>query len=91
VDEFESQLRTNTIGTVRCIKGALPYFRSQRAGTIVNVSSMAGFSGAPACTAYAASKFAVEGLSEALAKEIAGFGFRSSNWGLVLRVLNTSL
>jgi NAD(P)-dependent dehydrogenase (short-subunit alcohol dehydrogenase family) len=61
---------------VRCIKGALPRFRKNKSGTIVNVGSSAGFFAAPACTAYAASKFAVEGISEALAREIGVFGIR---------------
>lgn len=76
VDEFEAQLQTNTIGAVRCIKGALPHFRKNGAGTIVNVSSLAGFYGAPATTAYTASKFALSGFSEALATEVGIFGIR---------------
>ncbi|KAK1246566.1 hypothetical protein MKX08_000368 [Trichoderma sp. CBMAI-0020] len=76
VEEFEAQLQTNTIGAVRCIKGALPHFRKNGAGTIVNVSSLAGFHGAPATTAYTASKFALSGFSEALATEVGVFGIR---------------
>ncbi|PON23441.1 hypothetical protein TGAM01_v207675 [Trichoderma gamsii] len=76
IDEFEAQLQTNTIGAVRCIKGALPHFRKNGAGTIVNVSSLAGFYGAPATTAYTASKFALSGFSEALATEVGIFGIR---------------
>ncbi|KAL7936511.1 hypothetical protein V8C35DRAFT_332844 [Trichoderma chlorosporum] len=76
VDEFESQIQTNTIGAVRCIKGALPHFRRKAAGTIVNVSSLAGFYGAPATTAYSASKFALSGFTEALATEVGVFGIR---------------
>lgn len=76
IDEFEAQIQTNTIGAVRCIKGALPHFRKRGAGTIVNVSSLAGFYGAPATTAYSASKFALSGFSEALAAEVGVFGIR---------------
>lgn len=61
---------------MRCIKGALPHFRRKAAGTIVNVSSLAGFYGAPATTAYSASKFALSGFSEALATEVGVFGIR---------------
>ncbi|KAL7948796.1 hypothetical protein V8C42DRAFT_312352 [Trichoderma barbatum] len=76
IDEFEAQIQTNTIGAVRCIKGALPHFRRKAAGTIVNVSSLAGFYGAPATTAYSASKFALSGFTEALATEVGVFGIR---------------
>lgn len=61
---------------MRCIKGALPHFRKNGGGTIVNVSSLAGFYGAPATTAYTASKFALSGFSEALATEVGVFGIR---------------
>jgi NAD(P)-dependent dehydrogenase (short-subunit alcohol dehydrogenase family) len=61
---------------VRCIKGALPHFRRKGTGTIVNISSLAGFYGAPAATAYSASKFALSGFSEALATEVGVFGIR---------------
>jgi NAD(P)-dependent dehydrogenase (short-subunit alcohol dehydrogenase family) len=76
VDEFEAQLQTNTIGAVRCIKGALPHFRKNGAGTIVNVSSLAGFYGAPATTVYTASKYALSGFTEALATEVGVYGIR---------------
>lgn len=61
---------------MRCIKGALSHFRRKAAGTIVNISSLAGFYGAPATTAYSASKFALSGFSEALATEIGVFGVK---------------
>lgn len=70
---------TNVTGTVRCIKGALPYFRSLQdkgGSTVVNISSVAGYRGGPSATAYAASKFAIEGLSESLAPEVGPFGIR---------------
>ncbi|KAL7794461.1 hypothetical protein V8C37DRAFT_376735 [Trichoderma ceciliae] len=76
VDEFEAQVQTNIIGAVRCIKGALPQFRRKETGTIVNISSLAGFYGAPAATAYTASKYALSGFSEALATEVGVFGIR---------------
>ncbi|ETS86522.1 hypothetical protein PFICI_00350 [Pestalotiopsis fici W106-1] len=77
--EFQKQMDTNVTGTVRCIKGALPHFRSLQdkgGSTIVNVSSVAGYRGGASATAYAASKFAIEGLSEALAPEVGPFGIR---------------
>lgn len=77
--EFQKQMDTNVTGTARCIKGALPYFRSLQdngGSTIVNISSVAGYRGGPTATAYAASKFAIEGLSESLAPEVGPFGIR---------------
>ncbi|KAF7537309.1 hypothetical protein G7054_g3818 [Neopestalotiopsis clavispora] len=77
--EFQKQMNTNVTGTVRCIKGALPHFRSlqhEGGSTIVNISSVAGYRGGASATAYAASKFAIEGLSEALAPEVGPFGIR---------------
>ncbi|KAH7140153.1 hypothetical protein B0J13DRAFT_477158 [Dactylonectria estremocensis] len=78
-DEFMAQMDTNTYGTMRCIKGVLPHFRSLGAeghATIVNIGSIVCLTPFPATTAYAASKAAVEGLSEALAMEVGAFGIR---------------
>jgi short-subunit dehydrogenase len=55
---------------------SLPYLRAQKSGAIVNVSSMGGQMSFPGVAAYSASKFALEGLSEALAQELAPFGIK---------------
>jgi len=65
---------TNFFGTYRVIHAALPYLRSQGRGHILNVSSIGGISGTPGYGLYNASKFAVEGLSEALAHELKPLG-----------------
>jgi NAD(P)-dependent dehydrogenase (short-subunit alcohol dehydrogenase family) len=72
--ELEQQLATNFYGVVNVMRGALPVMRRQRSGHIINVSSVAGVVGQRHCTAYGASKFAVEGLSLALAEEVGQFG-----------------
>lgn len=74
--EVQAQFDANFHGALRCVRGVLPAFRAQRRGTIVNVSSGAGFMGRPSRGAYAASKFALEGASEALALEVRDFGVR---------------
>ncbi|TXT38838.1 MAG: short chain dehydrogenase [Comamonadaceae bacterium] len=63
-------------GILRAIKAVLPHMRQQRAGRIVNVSSVLGFLPAPYMALYAASKHAVEGLSESLDHEVRQFGIR---------------
>jgi NAD(P)-dependent dehydrogenase (short-subunit alcohol dehydrogenase family) len=65
---------TNVFGTLTVLRAVLPVLRRQRAGRIVNLSSVAGFAGAPGWGIYASTKFAVEGLSEALAAEVAPLG-----------------
>ncbi|HUV17053.1 MAG TPA: SDR family oxidoreductase [Ilumatobacteraceae bacterium] len=70
------QLDTNVLGLMRVIRHVLPAWRERASGTIVNVSSIAGIVGSPFGGAYAASKHALEGLSEALHFETAGFGIR---------------
>jgi len=65
---------TNFFGTYRVIHAALPYLRSQGRGHILNVSSIGGITGTPGYGLYNASKFAVEGLSEALAHELKPLG-----------------
>jgi short-subunit dehydrogenase len=74
VGDIERMMRTNYLGTVWATKAVLPAMRTRRRGWIVNVSSVAGKLGQPDEAAYSASKFAVAGLSEALAYELAPLG-----------------
>ncbi|PWY69683.1 short-chain dehydrogenase/reductase SDR [Aspergillus heteromorphus CBS 117.55] len=74
--EIETQFSTNVFGPVRVLKGVLPFMRAQKSGTVVNISSIAGLDGLPSCAMYAGSKFAVEGMSESLSKELKSFGIR---------------
>ena len=74
LDQVKEQFETNFFGVVRVTKEALPIIRKQRKGTIVNVSSGAGRVGVPVYSAYVATKFALEGLSESMRYELKEFG-----------------
>jgi len=74
VEDIERMMRTNYMGTVWAIKAVLPAMRLRGAGWIVNISSVAGRIGQPDEAAYSATKFAVAGLSEGLAIELAPLG-----------------
>ena len=76
IKEFKEQFETNFFGVIRAIKEVLPIMRRQRAGTIVNISSLAGRIGLPLNSPYVSSKFALEGLSESIAYEIEQFGIK---------------
>ena len=76
MDEIRAQFETNFFAAFRLINGVLPRMIEQGSGTIVNVSSILGRMGTPFNGAYAASKFALEGLSEALRLELWPLGVR---------------
>lgn len=75
-EEIDLQMGTNFMGCVNMCQAVLPYMRKQRAGKIINLSSIGGVMGLPYQGFYSASKFAIEGFTEALAAEVTGFGIR---------------
>jgi NAD(P)-dependent dehydrogenase (short-subunit alcohol dehydrogenase family) len=75
-EEFLPVFETNVFGLMRVTRAFLPQFRKQRTGHIINMSSMAGIGGSAGWGYYNATKFAVEGFSEALAGEMAAIGVK---------------
>ncbi len=76
VSEFRALMETNYLGPLRCIQAVMPAMRQRRSGCIVNVSSVGGRISSPPLTSYAASKWALEALSEGLAQEAKIFNIR---------------
>ena len=74
--DVRAMFETNFFGLAAMTRSVLPIMRAQKSGAIVNVSSMGGFIGFPGSGYYAATKFAVEGLSEALSKEVGPLGIK---------------
>lgn len=78
MEEFQKIIDVNYLGTVATIKAVLPAMLKRDSGTIVNISSVAGFIGTPGYTAYGASKFAIKGLTDALRLELLHSGVNVS-------------
>jgi len=76
--EFELQFATTLFGPMNVTRVVLPIMRKNRNGHIITISSTAGFSGNIYCSAYAASKFGVEGWMESVAMEVASFGINTT-------------
>lgn len=76
LDDAKALFATNLFGPMAVMQAFLPHVRRQGRGTFVNISSGCGLMGVPGLGAYCASKFALEGLSETVAIEMAGFGGR---------------
>jgi NAD(P)-dependent dehydrogenase (short-subunit alcohol dehydrogenase family) len=76
-ENFRAQVETNLFGPLNVTRAVLPVMRAQRSGLVVAISSTAGITGQEFVSAYAASKFAVEGWIESLTPEVAPFGIRT--------------
>ena len=76
--EVESVFRTNVFGLLNVMRAVLPHMRRQRSGHIINVSSIGGYGSYPGWGVYCATKFAVEGLTESLAIELAPLGIAAT-------------
>ena len=76
LEEFRAVMETNYFGAIRCIQALVPHMRQRRSGCIINVTSVAGRIASTPMGPYAASKWALEALSESLAGEMKTFGVR---------------
>ena len=76
IEDFRAQIETNLFGTIYLSKAAIPTMRQQRAGHIINFSSVGGRIGSTGRAAYSAAKFGVEGFSEVMATEMAPLGVK---------------
>ncbi|KAI1658248.1 putative short chain oxidoreductase/dehydrogenase [Daldinia decipiens] len=76
-DHIDSIFRTNFLGPLRTIKAVLPSMRARRSGTIINVSSSSTLEMVPGLGIYAATKFALGGITETLQAEVAAFNIRT--------------
>lgn len=74
LEDMRRQFEVNVFGAVAVIKAFLPFMRARRSGRILNITSMGGFITMPGIAYYCGSKFALEGISEALGKEVAALG-----------------
>jgi NAD(P)-dependent dehydrogenase (short-subunit alcohol dehydrogenase family) len=74
--DFKAVMETNYFGVLRCIKAVLPQMRQNQSGCIINIASVSGKISSSPLGAYAASKFALEAISEALAGEVKPFNIR---------------
>lgn len=74
--ELRRQFEVNVFGAVAMIKAVLPAMRERRSGRIINITSMGGYITMPGIAYYCGSKFALEGISDALAKEVSDFGIK---------------
>jgi NAD(P)-dependent dehydrogenase (short-subunit alcohol dehydrogenase family) len=74
--DFRAQIETNLFGVIIMTKAVLPYFREQRAGHFIQISSIGGRVGPAGRAAYAAAKFGVEGFSESLSNEVGPLGIK---------------
>ena len=77
-EQIERQMATNLFGPMNVTRAVLPIFRKNKSGHIITISSTAGLVGYELCTAYAASKFALEGWMESLQLEVAPFGINTT-------------
>jgi NAD(P)-dependent dehydrogenase (short-subunit alcohol dehydrogenase family) len=89
-EEARAQIETNVFGALWITQAALPFLREQGSGHILQVTSIGGISAFPNIGMYHASKWALEGISQSLAQEVAGFGIKvtliepagySTDWG----------
>ncbi|TCN36718.1 NADP-dependent 3-hydroxy acid dehydrogenase YdfG [Kribbella orskensis] len=76
-EDFRAQIETTLFGPINVTRAVLPVLRAQRSGLVVTISSTAGLTGGEFLTAYAASKFGLEGWMESLTPEVAAFGIRT--------------
>ncbi|EIZ1084214.1 SDR family oxidoreductase [Klebsiella oxytoca] len=74
--ELRDQLETNVFGVLHVTQAVLPILREQRAGHIIQISTMGGIMAFPTLGAYHASKWALEGMTDALSQEVTGFGIK---------------
>lgn len=78
MEEIEQQMSTSLFGPMKVTRAVLPQMRQQQSGHIISISSTAGLVGYTFCSAYAASKFGIEGWMESLQTEVAQFGIKTT-------------